>query len=84
MARDTLASLRASIEFLKTRLADAKMRDYNEAPLGNVSMGLLNRLDEMKSEKQDEITTVEGELEMIERAYEEADSVDDRVRELNL
>ena len=84
MARDTLASLRASIEFLKTRLADAKMRDYNEAPLGDVSMALLQRLDELKGDRQDDVETAEGELEKTERAYEQADEADDRVRELNL
>ena len=84
MARDTLASLRADIELLKMRLAEEKKRDYNEAPLGDVSMVLLDRLDVLKVDAQDAIDEAESDFEKIERAYAEADSADDRIRELTL
>ena len=84
MARDTLASLRADLETVKSQLSAARSRDYGTAPLGEVSTALLERLDAMKCDQQEDISKAESELERIERAYEEADSADDRVRELDL
>lgn len=84
MARVTLASQASTIELLKERLADARSRDMRTAPIGDVSMALLNRLDSLKVEKRGEIDEAEQAFDLIERAYDEADSADDRVRELNL
>lgn len=84
MARVTLATLAYEIAQLKERLATARTRDYNECSIGDLSSALLNRLDILKMEKRDEIDESEVEFDKIETAYSEADSADDRVRELDL
>lgn len=84
MARETIAGLKGEVENLKERLANARTRDYDECSIGDLSTALLTRLDTLKMEKRDEIDESEVEFDKIDTAYSEADSADDRIRELDL
>jgi len=84
MPRVTLKSQQEHIEMLEARLAQARSVSYDEAPLCDVSTALLNRLENLKNEQQDAIDDLEAQVNKVERAYDEADSADDRIRELNL
>ncbi len=84
MARVTLAGQAREIESLKLRLVAAQARDYSSCSIGSLSSALLDRLDTLKQEKRDEIDEGEVEFDKIDRAWDEADTADDRVRELGL
>jgi len=83
MARVTLAGQGRLIENLKEQLARAKVRDFNECTLGELSEALLNRLDIAKMGMQEQIDAKSTQLDLLDRAYDDADNADDRVRELS-
>ena len=82
MTRVTLDGQSREIERLKEKLASVQSRDFNTCDINDLSSALLDRLCNMKIEKQDAISENELELEALERAWNEADSADDRVREV--
>ena len=84
MARVTLAGQAREIESLKVRLVSAEARDYNACSIRDLSSALLDRLDTLKQEKREEIDEGEVEFDKIDSAWDEADTADDRVRELEL
>ena len=82
MARVTIAGLQREIESLKTRLALSQTENMNTAPLDEVTMAVINRIDVLRGSKQDDIDDAEHDMELLDKAYEEADSADDEVRRL--
>lgn len=79
----TKAVLELKLARTKSELAIAKQDTLEATSIGDLSMELLDRLDVLKSTRQDDINEAESELEKVERAYEEADNADDLIRDLN-
>ncbi len=84
MARDTLVGLGQKIARLEAQIDVLKGRDYNSCPLNELSATLLDRIDTLKMSMTDEICESEATLENLDRAYVNADSLDDQVRDLVL